>query len=123
MGSFDVALSPAAPELGGAVARFELRKTFRGDLDGVGEGIMLSVGEPAAGAAGYVAVETVDGALHGRRGTFSLAQLGTMHGGAQTLSYVVVPGSGTGELEGITGRMQLDIEADGTHRFRLTYDL
>lgn len=34
----------------------------------------------------------------------------------------VVPDSGTGELEGISGDLEIDI-VDGVHRYQLTYDL
>jgi hypothetical protein len=122
-GTFDVALTPGAPELGGAVNRLELAKTFHGQLEGTAAGVMLSGGDPQAGAAGYVAIETVTGRLDGRRGDFALQQFGTMRGGAQILHYEVVPGSGTGELSGISGTVALTIEADGTHRYELTYDL
>lgn len=122
-GTFDVHLLPGPAELDGAVQRFELTKTFSGDLQGSGRGVMLSAGDPQAGAAGYVAIETVTGRLGDRDGGFALQQFGTMAGGGQTLHYVVVPGSGTGELAGITGTLQLVVEADGTHRFELGYDL
>jgi len=42
-----------------------------------------------------------------------------MHNGSQTLDYEVVPGSGHGALEGISGTFQLTIEHDGTHRYEL----
>jgi hypothetical protein len=122
-GTFDVTLQPGAAELDGAVGRFELSKTFHGDLDGAGTGVMLSAGDPQAGAAGYVAIETVRGRLREREGGFALQQFGSMYDGAQILHYEVVPGSGSGQLTGITGTLQLDIDADGTHHYELRYDL
>lgn len=122
-GSFEIELTPAPPELGGAVSRFDFTKSFVGELEGAGAGLMLSGGDPRTGTAGYVAIETVDGRLHGRRGRFALAQLGTMHAGSQELHYEVVPGSGDGELAGITGTLVLTIEDDGTHRYELGYEL
>lgn len=123
MGTFDVRMQPGRPELEGAVNRFELTKTFRGDLEAVGAGMMLSCGDPQSGSAGYVAIETVRGRLGDREGGFALAQLGLMRAGSQTLHYEVVPGSGDGELQGITGRFDLTIGDDGTHRFELSYEL
>lgn len=101
-GTFDVTMSTGPAELDGNVSRFELSKTFHGDLRGVGAGVMLSGGDPPAGTAGYVAIETVHGHLGDRQGGFALQQFGTMRGGSQTLHYDVVPGSGNGELDGIT---------------------
>jgi hypothetical protein len=122
-GTFDVTMRPGGVELEGAVARLELSKTFQGDLCGTGTGLMLSAGDPAAGAAGYVAIETVNGRLGEQEGSFALQQFGSMHDGSQTLYYEVVPGSGTGSLTGITGTLHLDIDEDGTHRYELHYDL
>ena len=122
-GTFDVTMRPGAAELDGAIGRFELSKTFHGDLRGTGTGVMLSAGDPQAGAAGYVAIETVRGRLGEQEGTFALQQFGSMHDGSQTLHYEVVPGSGTGQLAGITGTLHLDIDEDGTHRYELHYDL
>jgi hypothetical protein len=122
-GSFEVQLTPGPSELDGAVGRFELAKTFHGDLEGRGAGVMLSGGDPASGAAGYVAIETVSGRLGERGGSFALQQFGTLRDGAQTLHYEVVPGSGQGELEGISGTFRLTIEPDGTHRYELEYEL
>ena len=122
-GAFDVTMNPAPAELEGAVSRFEFSKVFRGDLQGTGAGVMLSAGDPQVGAAGYVAIETVRGQLGDRQGGFALQQLGSMHAGSQELRYQVVPGSGSDELAGITGTLQLDIDEDGTHRYELEYDL
>lgn len=122
-GTFDIDLKPAPSELGGAVGRYDFSKTFHGDLEGAGEGVMLSVGDPQSGSAGYVAIETVAGRLRDRQGSFALQQLGMMHAGSQSLYYEVVPGSGQRELEAITGTLRLAIEDDGTHRYELEYEL
>ena len=62
-GTFDVHLAPGPAELDGTVNRFDFTKTFKGDLEGTGAGVMLSVGDPQRGSAGYVAVEVVRGGL------------------------------------------------------------
>jgi hypothetical protein len=84
---------------------------------------MLSCGDPQSGSAGYVAIETVRGRLLDREGGFALQQMGRMQAGSQTLHYEVVPGSGDGELQQITGTLRLTVDEDGTHRFELTYEL
>lgn len=122
-GTFDVELMSAPAELDGAVHRFNFRKMFHGDLQGEGAGLMLSCGDPQTGAAGYVAIETVIGNLGDRYGSFALQQLGMMLAGTQALNYEVVPGSGTGDLQGITGTFHLNIEQDGTHCYELQYDI
>lgn len=48
-----------------------------------------------------------------------LTQHGTMTGGDATLDYRVAPGSGSGEMTGLTGTVVLDVDEDGTHHLRL----
>ena len=115
-------MRPGPPELDG-ISRLEMTKTWRGDLQGTGGGVMLSAGDPHAGTAGYVAIETVDGRLDGVQGGFALQQFGSMANGSQTLQYEVVPGSGTGGFAGLTGVMVLEIDQGGAHHYQLEFDL
>ena len=119
-GSFEVTITPQESDDG--IGRFGLVKTWLGDLTGTGHGLMLSAGDPAAGSAGYVAIEVFEGTLRGRSGSLSFQQLGVMAGGTQELRYDVVPGSGTGELAGISGSLALTIDDRG-HTYELTYTL
>jgi hypothetical protein len=119
-GPFDVSLRPqplAHAHEDGLLGRLAIDKQYRGDLEATAVGEMLS-----AGSAGYVAIERVSGALHGRRGTFVLQHSGTMTRGAQALSVTVVPDSGTGQLAGLTGTMVILI-TDGEHTYDFEYTL
>lgn len=122
-GTFDITMQPGLAELDGAVNRFEMLKTFYGDLHGTGMGIMLAAGDPQAGDAGYVAIEVIRGQLGERKGSFALQQFGLMHAGSQALQYQVIPGSGTEQLIGIVGSAHLQVDDDGTHHYELKYDL
>ncbi len=115
-------MTPSAAEIDGAVGRLDFTKTWRGDLQGSGSGVLLSCGDPQAGEAGYVAIERVDGRLGDRDGGFAFQQSGSMHGGSQALHYDVIPGSGRDALEGIVGTLQLTIDDDGIHRYELEYE-
>lgn len=121
-GTFEVTIAPQ-PDDGSGVGRLDLAKSWSGDLVARGTGLMLSAGDATQGSAGYVALEVVDGTLHGRPGRFAFQQLGVMRPDGQELRYDVVPGSGTGELAGIEGTLSLTIDGDGTHRYDLTYTL
>jgi len=123
-GKFAVKVTPinANAAAAGALARHALAKTFHGDLEGTSEGEMMSVGG-ADGSGAYVALETVRGSLHGRTGTFSLAHRGTMRRGADfKLSVIVVPDSGTGDLAGLDGTMEIVI-VGREHGYKLSYTL
>jgi len=123
-GTFEVKMGPLAAynqDPAAQLGRASLDKVFHGDLEGTSQGEMLTAGSPQSGSAGYVAVERVKGTLHGKRGTFALQHHATMHAGAFSLEVVVVPGSGTDELKGLRGAMQIAI-ADGRHSYELEYD-
>ena len=123
-GKFDVKATPieAAGAPAGAFAHHSLAKTFHGDLEGTSVGEMMSVGG-ADGSGAYVAIETVRGTLDGRSGSFSLVHRGTMrHGADFKLSVIVVPDSGTSDLTGIDGTMEILI-AGREHSYKLSYML
>lgn len=118
--TFTVAMDPQ-PGLVAETSRFGLTKEWTGGIRGTSTGVMLSAGDPRAGAAGYVALEVVSGSVDGRAGTFALAQFGSMSGDDQSLRYEVVPGSGTGALEGLRGTVELTVD-DG-HAVTFRYSL
>jgi hypothetical protein len=60
--------------------------------------------------------------LQGRQGSFALQHTGTMNRGAPTLSINVVPHSGTGQLTGLGGSMNIII-ADGKHSYEFDYSI
>jgi hypothetical protein len=76
----------------------------------------------ADGSAGYVAIERVTGTLDGRNGSFVLQHNGILDRGTPSLTVTVVPDTGTGELTGLSGTMEIEAEQD-THIYRFTYTL
>ncbi len=124
-GSFDVKLTPQAAEANANIAapgRMTIAKQFHGDLAAASEGQMLAAQTGVKGSAGYVAMERVTGTLHNRKGSFLLQHTGTMNRGTPTLSVTVVPDSGTDELTGLTGKMNIII-AEGKHSYEFDYSL
>lgn len=124
-GAFDVkvaAQGEADKGDGSTLARYSLDKQYHGDLDGTSKGTMLTAGTEVKGSAGYVAMERVTGMLKGRRGSFVLQHSATMTQGEPQLSITVVPDSGSGQLVGITGKMNIIIAA-GKHSYEFDYTL
>jgi hypothetical protein len=120
-GSFEVKMTPQASDDKG-VGRYSLDKQFSGDLEGTSKGEMLAVSTPVEGSAGYVAIERITGTLGGHKGTFALQHTGTMTRGAAQLSITVVPDSGTDQLVGLSGRMDIKI-TDGKHFYNFEYSI
>jgi hypothetical protein len=125
-GTFEVKISPQPADKeeqeGGAVGRMLLDKQFHGDLEATSRGQMLAVRTATEGSAGYVAIEQVTGMLRGRSGTFMLQHSGTMTRGVPELIVTVVPDSGTDQLEGLTGKMEI-VVAGGAHSYEFEYTL
>lgn len=122
-GTFEVKLSPQDDKSGDAtLGRMTTDKQIHGDLEGTSKGQMLTAGTAVTGSAVYVAIEKVSGTLHGRKGTFMLHHTGVMTRNSPQLTINVVPDSGTGELEGLTGKMMINI-ADGKHSYDFEYTL
>lgn len=122
-GTFDVKLTPQTEDaVSPGIGRAAMEKRFDGDLVANSQGQMLSFLSGESGSAGYVAMELVIGSLYGRHGTFVLQHDGLMDRGAQQLSVVVVADSGTQELSGLKGHMDIEIDG-GDHRYELTFTL
>ncbi|WP_421775210.1 DUF3224 domain-containing protein [Gracilimonas sp.] len=125
-GEFEVKLNPiegyANGQKGISLNRMSIDKTFSGELNATSKGEMLSAMTPVKGSAGYVAIEQVTGELSGKEGSFVLQHYGIMDKGADRLILEVVPDSGTGELEDLTGTMTINIE-DGKHFYEFEYEL
>jgi len=91
-------------ELDGApgLTHARVSNAYTGDIAGEGtaESLMFY---GARAVATYVGFERVVGRLGGRSGSFVLRSTGTWEEGTATTTWSVVPGSGTGDLEGLRG--------------------
>ena len=90
------------PEDGPKLTRAHIRKSFHGDLSGTGN-LMYVMTYLDGGVASFTGFEKVVGTLSGRTGSFVLRHTGFFDGEKATAEYEVVPGSGTGELAGLSG--------------------
>jgi Protein of unknown function (DUF3224) len=122
-GPFDVKIAPLEAynkDPDAKLARMSINKQFHGDLDATSQGEMLASGS-AKDNGGYVAIERVTGTLNGRKGGFALQHKATMTRGVPHLDIIVVPGSATGELQGLSGRMNIVIAPGGAHSYEFDY--
>ena len=124
-GTFDVTIEAEPPffeQDGIKLNRNVIRKEFSGDLVGRSEGQMVAAYTATPGSAGYVAIEHFTGSVDGRSGSFLLQHHGLMEKGEAALTVTIVPDSGTGELAGIAGTLEID-NAAGKHSCVLQYEL
>lgn len=122
-GTFQVQLSPQDEGAGAPVGRMSIEKQFEGELTGTSKGQMLmAASESVQGSAGYVAIEKVTGTLDGRGGTFYLQHNATMNRGVGDLNIIVIPDTGTEQLIGLSGKMNIIVDA-GKHSYEFDYEL
>lgn len=101
-----------------------MEKNFTGDLEGRAETTFLGFLDEAQSTGSYTAIESVSGTLKGSSGTFNMMHTSSMIDNKITAKFLtIVPGSGTGDLKGITGSGAIEIDDDGTHRLVLDYEL
>lgn len=119
-GTFDVDLTPQ-DDADFPAGRMLIDKTYQGDLNGTGSGQMISK-RLDDGTAAYFAIEEFSGSLAGKSGGFTLLHSGRMSRESQSLEVNILDGSGSGDLQNISGSLQIIQDADG-HRYDLTYEL
>lgn len=124
-GSFSVKITPQPAQEGvgdATIGRMGLHKVFEGGLRGEAHGEMLAMRSAVEGSGVYVALDRFEGELDGRKGGFALHHRGVMDASVPTLEVLVAPDSGTGELTGLRGR--LDIRVEGKeHFYQIDYSL
>jgi hypothetical protein len=104
------------------LTRAAVAKTFTGDLTGEGhvEYLMMYRSD---GTASFVGFERVVGSVAGKAGSFVLQRTGVFENGLAKESFVVVPGSGTGELQGLRGEGTTAVGHGTEFPFMLNYQL
>ena len=87
---------------GPKLTHVSVTKSFSGDMEGEGTLEYLMVNHED-GSASFTGLERVVGRIGERSGSFVLQHTGTFEGGVARATWVVVPGSGTGDLKGLRG--------------------
>ncbi len=93
-------------------------KRFEGALTARSVVEMLGAGTAEEPHAAYVAIERIEGSVDGRTGSFAVLH----YAAPEVFTLTILPGSGAGELAGITGTMGIAI-VDGEHRYTIDYAL
>src|SRR5437899_8821126 len=89
---------PGRPKL----TRASVTKTYSGDIEGEGQVEYLMMYR-SDGSATFVGLERIVGRIGDRTGSFVLQRTGVFEDGLAKESYHVIPGSATGDLEGLRG--------------------
>src|SRR5713226_9244757 len=107
-----------APKL----TRVSVTKSYQGDIEGEGKVEYLMMYR-TAGSASFMGLERVVGSVGGRSGSFVLQHSGTFKGCVATVTLLVVPGSGTGDLRGLRGNGGFAVGHQQPYSVTLDYDI
>jgi hypothetical protein len=113
-----------AADGGSKVTRALVKRSFTGDLQGEGS-LEWLMGYDESGKATFVGLERFLGKLDGKSGSFVLQHVGTFDGQTANADLLVVPGSGSGDLAGLSGRgsFQAGMGSEGKRNLSLDYEL
>src|SRR5262245_55776072 len=109
---------PNVPKL----TRASVTKSYTGDIEGEGQVEYLMMYR-SDGSATFVGLERVVGRVVGKSGSLVLQRTGVFENGQAKESYFVVPGSTTGELQGLQGEGESTVGHGTEHPFALNYEL
>ncbi|MBT0772517.1 DUF3224 domain-containing protein [Kineosporia sp. J2-2] len=86
---------------GPAMSQVLVEKTFTGRMSGTSTARVLTAGSETG--QGYIGSERFEGTIDGRTGSLTYQHGGIMDGAEGSTFGTIVPGCGTGELEGVRG--------------------
>lgn len=104
------------------MTRASVTKTFTGDIE-AGSQVEYLMMYRSDGTASFVGLERVTGRIGNRAGSFVLQRTGVFDGGQAKEAYAVVPGSATGDLQGLSGEGTSSVGHGTDLPFALTYEL
>jgi hypothetical protein len=112
----------AETENGGKLTQASVKQDFSGDIEGAGSVEWLMCYRPDE-TAEFVGLQRITGRLGERSGSFVLLQTaGTFDGKEARGDFSVVPGSGTGDLQGLYGKGEFSAPLGSEADVALEYD-
>ena len=102
-------------------SKASIKYTYDGDVSGesAAELLLVYVGEEAK----YVGLERITATIDGRQGTFVTSAVGGFKDGVASSSWNIVPGSGTGELAGLSGKGTFEAPSGSKGTVTFEYEL
>lgn len=102
------------------LTRVSATKSYQGDIEGEGKLEYLMMYR-SAGSASFMGLERVTGSIGGHSGSFVLQHTGTFEEGVAKVTLSVVPGSGTGDLRGMSGEGGFSVGHQPPYAMTLDY--
>jgi hypothetical protein len=93
-----------------------MEKHYFGQIEGRSATLFSAAFDPASGLGAYCAMESFEGSLNGKRGTFNFIHSAATSGKDRANEFFsIIENSGTGDLQAIKGSGGMQIDSDGTH--------
>jgi hypothetical protein len=110
-------------DAGTKVTRADVVRSFEGDLEGEGA-VEWLMAYDEDGSEKFVGLERIVGTVAGRSGTLVLRHTGTFDGQMAQADLEIVPGTGTGDLAGVSGQgsFEAGLGPDGERNVTLDAD-
>lgn len=110
---FQITMSPTElPGIGTWASGFTLTKALTGDLNGSSEGLFINAGQ-VEGMRSYIVVEKLAGTTVEGTNASVIVEHGGIENDEAACFGRIVPGTGTGAWEGMTGGIHFDSDEDG----------
>lgn len=110
---FTISMAPTSlPGIGAWSNGFTLTKELSGDLIGTSEGLFINAGQ-AEGMRSYIVVEKLTGKTVDGESAGVILEHGGIENDASAWFGRIVPGTGTGAWEGITGNIRFENDDSG----------
>ena len=111
-------------EMAGAskLTRVSVAKVYKGDIEGEGKlEYLMAYGHD--GSASFVGIERLIGRIGDKRGNFVFQHVGTFKDGVAKSTWLVVPGSGAGDLQDLRGEVDSALGHAKDYPVELNYEL
>lgn len=102
--------------------RASVTKAYKGDIEGEGA-LEYLMAYSADGSAAFVGMERVVGRVGDKRGAFVFQHVGAFKDGVATSLWSVVPGSATGDLQGLRGEVNSALGHGTSYPVEFSYEL
>lgn len=107
---------------GPKLTRASVSKSYQGDITGEGKLEYLMMYRED-GSASFIGLERLEGSVGGSSGSFVLQHSGAFKDGVATVTLLVVPDSGTGDLRRLRGTGEFAVGHQQPYSMTLDYDL
>ncbi len=104
---------------GSKLTKAQVTQTYTGSIEGSSQ-VEYLMAHNSDKSAVFVGMEKVTASINGKSGSFVIQHNGKFEGGVASSNYIIVTGSGQGELAGIEGTGSFESTEGGKSNYQMT---